>query len=215
MLRYKTVESLKQQTRTRIQTTLRLNTKQTQEKNKTALRQKRRIIVYKKDGKFFIEHTAAYALKLTNVRSIMIENTPHLFEIGLETLYSLQNDEDIEIEYQGTSIEKEESNLLETLSGLEEGEYGIGIHGIHEGNIEEKQNIADSINQEGLNINNNSRSILSTAISLGRNDDTQRICDEISGYKYNVDRNKSKCCSCCTIMYSKSKRRKNLFRISR
>lgn len=172
---------------TRSQTILKTNTTHTNETTKTKLRQKRKLMVYKKDGKFYIDNSAAYALKLTNVRAVMTENS-HLIEIGIETLYRFQNNEDIEIEYQeldkNKETKKEKSDLSETLDGLEQGEYGIGIHGIDKGSREEKQGIADSISSEGLNINNNSKTILSTSISLGTNEDIQRMSQGIRSYKF-------------------------------
>ena len=171
--------------RTKSKTALKTNTTHTNQTTKTKSRLKRKMMVYKKDGKFYIDNSAAYALKLTNVRAVMTEN-PHLIEIGIETLYRFQNNEDIEIEYQelDKEIKKEKTDLLETLEGLEQGEYGVGIHGIDKGSREEKQGIADSISNEGLNINNNSKTILSTSISLGTNEDMQRISREISGYQF-------------------------------
>lgn len=173
--------------RTKSKTALKTNTTHTNQTTKTKSRLKRKLMVYKKDGKFYIDNSAAYALKLTNVRAVMTEN-PHLIEIGIETLYRFQNNEDIEIEYQeldkDKEIKKEKTDLLETLEGLEQGEYGVGIHGIDKGSREEKQGIADSISNEGLNINNNSKTILSTSISLGTNEDMQRISREISGYQF-------------------------------
>ena len=173
--------------RTKSETTLKTDMKQQNVKTKTKLRQKRKLLVYKKDEKFYIDNSAAYALKLTNVRKIMTEN-PHLIEIGIETLYGFQNDADIEIVYQELNKDKEiktgKYDLIETLDGLEEGEYGIGIHGIDKGSREEKQSIAESISNEGLNINNNNKTILSTSISLGTNEDMQRISQEINGYKF-------------------------------
>ena len=173
--------------RTKSKTALKTNMTHTNQTAKTKSRLKRKLMVYKKDGKFYIDNSAAYALKLTNVRAVMTEN-PHLIEIGIETLYRFQNNEDIEIEYQeldkDKKIKKEESDLLETLEGLEQGEYGVGIHGIDKGSREEKQDVADSISNEGLNINNNSKTILSTSISLGTNEDMQRISREIRGYQF-------------------------------
>lgn len=173
--------------RTKSKTALKTNTTHTNQTTKTKSRLKRKLMVYKKDGKFYIDNSAAYALKLTNVRAVMTEN-PHLIEIGIETLYRFQNNEDIEIEYQeldkDKEIKKEKTDLSETLEGLEQGEYGVGIHGIDKGSREEKQGIADSISNEGLNINNNSKTILSTSISLGTNEDMQRISREISGYQF-------------------------------
>ena len=46
---------------------------------------KRKLIVYKKDDEFYIDNSAAYALKLQNVRAIMNEKT-HLFKINTEIL---------------------------------------------------------------------------------------------------------------------------------
>lgn len=173
--------------RTKSKTALRTNTTHTNQTTKIKSRLKIKLMVYKKDGKFYIDNSAAYALKLTNVRAVMTEN-PHLIEIGIETLYRFQNNEDIEIEYQELDKDKkrkkEKSDLSETLEGLEQGEYGVGIHGIDKGSREEKQDIADSISNEGLNINNNSKTILSTSISLGTNEDMQRISREIRGYQF-------------------------------
>lgn len=173
--------------RTKSKTALKTNTTHTNQTTKTKSRLKRKLMVYKKDGKFYIDNSVAYALKLTNVRAVMTEN-PHLIEIGIETLYRFQNNEDIEIEYQeldkDKEIKKEKTDLSETLEGLEQGQYGVGIHGIDKGSREEKQGIADSISNEGLNINNNSKTILSTSISLGTNEDMQRISREISGYQF-------------------------------
>lgn len=78
----------------------------------------------------------------------------------------------------------EKADLLEILYVLEQGEYGIGIHGIDKGSIEEKKNRAESIINQGLKINNNSKTILSTSISLGINDYNQRISQEIMGYQF-------------------------------
>ena len=172
--------------KTQSQTMLKTNTSQ-YAKTKTELRLKRKLLVYKKDGKFYVDNSAAYALNLTNVRTFMTKN-PHLIEIRIEELYRFQNDADIEIIYQELNKDKEskikKSDLAEIFDELEQGEYGIGIHGIDKGSREEKQDIADSISNEGLNINNNSKTILSTSISLGTNEDMQRISQEISGYKF-------------------------------
>ena len=178
--------SLRTGTVLRIKSDTALKTKLGQQ-NANTLKQKRKLLVYKKDGKFYIDNSAAYALKLTNVRAIMTEK-PHLVEIGIEKLYEFQNNEDIEIAYkelnQDKEIEAENNNLSETLDGLEKGEYGIGIHGIDKGSREEKHSIAEIISNEGLNINNNSKTILSTSISLGTNENMQRISQEINGYKF-------------------------------
>lgn len=172
--------------KTQSQTMLKTNTSQ-YAKTKTELRLKRKLLVYKKDGKFYVDNSAAYALNLTNVRTFMTKK-PHLIEIRIEELYRFQNDADIEIIYQELNKDKEskikKSDLAEIFDELEQGEYGIGIHGIDKGSREEKQDIADSISNEGLNINNNSKTILSTSISLGTNENIQSISQEIRGYKF-------------------------------
>lgn len=75
-------------------------------------------------------------------------------------------------------------DLKEALESLEQGEYGIGIHGIDKGSSEEKHSTALDISKNGLNITNNSKTILSTAISLGTNEETERLAASIGGYKF-------------------------------
>ena len=173
--------------RSKTQTVLKTKNTATKDKTRTASKLKRKLLVYKKDGKFYIDHSAAYALKLTNVRAIMLNN-PKLFEISLQFLNKIQNDKDIEIEYKEVNKEKEvdsnEGNLKETLEDLDQGEYGIGVHGIDQGSIEEKQRKALNISDEGLNIGSNSKTILSTAISLGINEESQELSQDITNYKF-------------------------------
>lgn len=173
--------------RSKTQTVLKTKNTATKDKTRTASKLKRKLLVYKKDGKFYIDHSAAYALKLTNVRAIMLDN-PKLFEISLQFLNKIQNDKDIEIEYKEVNKEKEvdsnEGNLKETLEDLDQGEYGIGVHGIDQGSIEEKQSKALNISDEGLNIGSNSKTILSTAISLGINEESQELSQDITNYKF-------------------------------
>ena len=173
--------------RSKTQTVLKTKNTATKDKTRTASKLKRKLLVYKKDGKFYIDHSAAYALKLTNVRAIMLNN-PKLFEISLQFLNKIQNDKDIEIEYKEVNKEKEvdsnEGNLKETLEDLDQGEYGIGVHGIDQGSIEEKQSKALNISDEGLNIGSNSKTILSTAISLGINEESQELSQDITNYKF-------------------------------
>lgn len=185
MLQYKSNEK----TREKMKLLLKARNQEGQlgEPTKLIMRTKRKLRVYRRDGKFYIDHSAAYALGLTNVRSIMTEKA-HLIEIGIETLHRFQSNKDIEIIYQELDKEQKsktkQSNLEDTLGKLEQGEYGIGIHGIDKGNREEKQSIAESINSQGLDLNNNSKTILSTAISLGVNEDSEKIRQEIVGYKF-------------------------------
>lgn len=173
--------------RIRNQTILKTNMTRLAETTRTKSRLKKKLLVYKKDDKFYINHTVAYSLKLINVRAVMTEN-PHLVEVGLETLYKFQNNEDIEIEYEELNKEKEvgtrTDKLTDILDELEQGEYGIGIHGIDKGSNEKKQSTASNISSQGLNINNNSKTILSTSISLGMNEDIQQLSQEIMEYKF-------------------------------
>lgn len=158
---------------------------------------KRKLIVYKKEDKFYIDNASAYALNVIKTRAIMT-GLPNLFEISTEVLDKLQRDETLEIEY--TDFNKEftidksgkiekiddlyQGELTRELENLEQGIYGIGIHEIISGNADEKQSIASSILSEGLNLNNASQTILSTAISEGTNEDVQKLAKAISGYQY-------------------------------
>lgn len=76
-----------------------LNVRYKQENQlKTKLKQKKKIIIYKENGKYFVEHAAAYALGLTNVRAIMLEK-PKLVEISSGIHNKLCANDEIEIEY--------------------------------------------------------------------------------------------------------------------
>ncbi len=151
------------------------------------LKQKRKIIIYIKDDKYYVEHSVAFALNLTSVRSIMT-NTPHLIELGIETLNKLKADNSIEIEYHNLDRNKESqlsvNDLSIELASLEQGKYGIGAHSIDMTNSEEK---AESIINSGLNLNNNSKTILSTSISFGTNEDIQTISQEIGNYRLGTE----------------------------
>lgn len=159
----------------------------TELKTRTLLKQKRHLLVYKKDDKFYIDHFAAYALNRTNVRAVMLDS-PKLMEVDLVFLNNLQSNEDIEIEYQDLNAKKEvrfsTSNLADTLEDLKQGEYGIGIHGIDQGSSDEKRSKAEGITSEGLFISNNSKTILSTAVSLGMNEQAQQLNQEITQYRF-------------------------------
>lgn len=196
MIRYKGKADLHRKTKPNYQLNMgknfeiRLRTgpeERSESKNKSRLKEKRKLLVYKKENKFYIDHAAAYALKLTNVRAVMLDSS-HLFEIGLDTLYKFQSTEDIEIEYQELNKKKtkvaEKGDLTDILEKLKQGEYGIGIHGIDRGSSEEKQSIASNISSDGLNISDNSKTILSTSISLGTNEDILNVNENITGYKF-------------------------------
>lgn len=75
------------------------------------------------------------------------------------------------------------NDLKERLIGLASGKYGIGVHGVDKGDIDEKKSIAISISNEGINLNG-SKSILGTAISLGTNYESGYLAREISEYKF-------------------------------
>ena len=165
-----------------------LSTKGVHEKKpKTESKLKRKLFVLKKDGHFFISHAAARSLGIAKTRAIMVNN-PNMIEIDAGTLLILQNDESIEIEYtnqsKGIDAKKYQTDLSTMLDGLESGEYGIGIHGIDKGSIEEKGKKAETICEDGVDITNNSKTILSTSISLGANEDSQEISQEIENYRF-------------------------------
>ena len=73
--------------------------------------------------------------------------------------------------------------LRERLAMLEIGKYGIGVHGIDKGDINEKRRVATSISTEGVNLNG-SKTILGTAISLGTNYETGYMANEIAEYRF-------------------------------
>lgn len=166
----------------------RLNTKtKTNTETTTETKLKRILQVYKKYGKFYIDQFAAYALKLTNVRAVMTDE-PRLTEVSLDFLQEMENNEEVEIEYKelkgSIDIGSNNGNVNGIVDGLEQGEYGIGIHGIDQGDSKEKYSKAEGIIEQGLFINNNSKTILSTSISLGPNEETQQLSEELTQYKF-------------------------------
>ena len=64
----------------------------------TKLRQKSIIKMYIKDNKYYVEHSAAYALGLINTRAIMLDS-PKLIEISSDIHNKLKSNADMEIEY--------------------------------------------------------------------------------------------------------------------
>ncbi len=84
---------------TRPNTILSTANKQTQRQTRTIQKRKLLVFVDAETHKTYIEHAAAYALHLTNVRTIMT-STPKLVEILGETLENLKKDPSYEIEYQ-------------------------------------------------------------------------------------------------------------------
>lgn len=184
-LQYKSPEQRKQnviQNKNLGQQTRRRNAR-IREESKLNLKQK--LKVYRKDGKFFVDVPAAFALKL--VRRIVREDNIKYIELSEGKLKEIQNRGNIEIEY--TDLDKEEETgeqeqdldgLQETLGDLEYGKYGIGVHEIVGESIEEKQDIAKRIATNGLKMNNNSKTILSTSVSLGENEgSTEEIGEEV------------------------------------
>lgn len=65
---------------------------------KTKLKQKSIIKIYVDENKYYIEHSAAYALGLVKTRAIMLDNQ-RLIEISSEIHNKLKDDDSIEIEY--------------------------------------------------------------------------------------------------------------------
>lgn len=187
--------NLRQQTRIQTMSSLsngvNINLKnglESKEKHSTKTVLKRRVLVYKKEGKFYIDYAAAHALKLTNVRAVITENE-HLVEVDETFLQKCENDEEIDVEYlemdkSKRPITQERNELESVLEKLLEDEYGIGIHGIDKGDWIKKQETAESIVENGLNIKYNSKTILSTAISLGTNGDSRKIEQEILDYQF-------------------------------
>ena len=65
--------------------------------------------VFMKGDKFYIEQGAAYALKFTNVRAIMLDK-PRYYEIGVQEMAIIKNNRDISVEYVDLNKEKEQQN---------------------------------------------------------------------------------------------------------
>ena len=103
---------------------------------KTNLRQMKKIIVYKKDEKYFVEHATAFALGLINTRSIMFDK-PKLVEISYDIHNKLCQNEEIEIEYSLLKNEKEKLKVFINSSSycIETGAaYALGLLTVEEFN---------------------------------------------------------------------------------
>ena len=188
MLMYKTQKDLRLETRNRYETKTQLRLKQREkEQQKTIL--KRILKVYKKDDHFFIEPASAYALHLTQARAVFSENS-NFHEISKEQLDEYINNSEYEIEYYDYLGDLEHNDtsgpaeLRKSLESLEQGKYGIGVHAIHSGSPEEKQNKAEEILKNNLSLATSVQSILSTAISLGESSDAQVQAQEAIDYTY-------------------------------
>lgn len=79
-------------------TVLDINYKQNSNGLQTKLHQKKKIVVYLKEQKYFVEHSAAFALGIINTRAIMLDK-PKLIEISYDTHNKLSGNGEIEIEY--------------------------------------------------------------------------------------------------------------------
>lgn len=78
---------------------IKLNIKHEQKNiNQTRLKQKKKITIYDNNGKYFVEHSAAYALGIINTRAIMLDK-PKLVEISSDMHSRLKNSDEIDIEY--------------------------------------------------------------------------------------------------------------------
>ncbi len=74
----------------------------------TKLRQKKQLIIYIDNNKYFVDHAAAYALGIVNTRAVMLE-TPKMVEISYDMHAKLCNNDEIEIQY--ITIEKSKEKL--------------------------------------------------------------------------------------------------------
>ena len=70
----------------------------------TRLKQKSIIKIYKDENKYYVDHSAAYALGIIKTRAIMMDK-PKLVEIPVEIHNKLKSNDAIEIEY--VKLEKE------------------------------------------------------------------------------------------------------------
>lgn len=83
-----------------------LNTKSQQKVQlQTKLCQKKKIVIYKKENKYYVNHSTAYALGIVNTRAIMLEK-PKLVEINYDIHNKLKNNKEFEIEYIVQKLDK-------------------------------------------------------------------------------------------------------------
>ena len=71
----------------------------------TKVRQKKKIVIYIIENKYYVDHSTAYALGMVNTRAIMLEK-PKLIEINYDTHNILKNNKEFEIEYIVQKLEK-------------------------------------------------------------------------------------------------------------
>lgn len=72
----------------------------------TRLQLKQKIIIYKKDNKYYVEHATAFALGLTKIRTVMLEK-PKLVEISSATVKKLEDDKNIDVEFKDITNNKQ------------------------------------------------------------------------------------------------------------
>ena len=77
----------------------------------TRLKQKSIIKIYIDENKYYVEHSAAFALGLIKTRAIMLDN-PKLIEISSEVHNKLKSNDSIEIEY--IRVERKQSLKIYT-----------------------------------------------------------------------------------------------------
>lgn len=164
-----------------------------QHPTRTVLKQKQILKVYQKGDQLFVDNSTAFALGLTKVRAIMVDNPIYVPVTSeqLEAFKSQNNDTlDINIEYHNLAEDidvetpTKDRELEKALDKLEKGKFGIGVHGIDSGNLEQKEQTASTIQQTKFDLTNRSQTILSNAISLGPLSDAHTQTDEIRNYQY-------------------------------
>lgn len=79
------------------ESTLKINT-ENKTMLQTRLKQRKIIKLYIEENKYYLEHSAAYALGLINTRAIMLDK-PKMIEIPDSIHNKLKNQDDIDIEY--------------------------------------------------------------------------------------------------------------------
>ena len=87
------------------------------------------------------------------------------------------------MEFYQTNQSEGRKALKDRLASLEIGEYGIGVHGIDKGDVDEKRTIATSIISEGINMYGH-KTILGTSISLGTNYESGYMAREAADYRF-------------------------------
>ena len=107
----------------------------------TKLHQKKRIVIYVDNNKYYVEHSTAFALGIINTRAVMLD-TPKLVEISYDIHNKLKNNNEIEIEYVVQKREKPKLRVFISSSSYyleNSAAYALGLLTVEEFNSVESK----------------------------------------------------------------------------